>query len=84
MGFSVIPEIPLVLATSFLASYLALWLELLEAYIDTLYMRFYGKITATDHDHATASYAVGGDSAGSLSDVRQGGAETEEKEVNAL
>ena len=42
VGFS---DLPLVLAISFLASYSALWLELLEAYIDTLYLKLYGKNT---------------------------------------
>jgi hypothetical protein len=32
------------LAVSFLASYIAIWLELLEGYIDTLYLKIYGKI----------------------------------------
>ena len=32
------------LAISFLASYSALWLELLEGYIDTLYLKLYDKI----------------------------------------
>lgn len=60
-------EIPFLLATSFLASYAALWLELLEAYIDTLYMKFYGKITATDTDNTTASNADGGNSDSTVS-----------------
>lgn len=37
------------LAISFLSSYLAIWLELLEGFIDTLYNKFYDKIySATD------------------------------------
>ena len=36
------------LAVSFLAGYSAIWLELLEGYIDTLYMKLYGKIITTD------------------------------------
>ena len=43
-----ISDIPLVLATSFLASYSAIWLELLEGYIDILYLKFYDKIYPTD------------------------------------
>lgn len=62
MGFSVIPQIPMVLAVSFLASYSALWVELLEAYFDTFYLRLYGKITSgngkytysSDTDNGTA------------------------------
>lgn len=36
-----------VLAISFLSSYLAVWLELAEGYIDSLYMECYDKIYAT-------------------------------------
>ena len=32
------------LAISFLCSYLAIWLELFEGYVDTLYNKFYEKI----------------------------------------
>ena len=41
VGFS---DIPLVLAVSFLSSYLAIWLELFEGYIDILYLRLYESI----------------------------------------
>ena len=47
-------DIIMSLAVSFLASYTAIWLELLEAYIDTLYLWLYGKITSTDNDDTTA------------------------------
>jgi len=40
------------LAISFLASYLAIWLELLEGYIDTIYIRLYEKIFS-DADNDT-------------------------------
>ena len=43
-GFS---ELPLMFAISFFASYMAIWLELLEGYIDTLYLKLYGKIYPT-------------------------------------
>lgn len=36
------------LAISFLCSYLAIWLELLEGYVDVFYNKFYGKIYPTD------------------------------------
>ena len=36
------------LAISFLCSYLAIWLELLEGYVDVLYNKLYGKIYPTD------------------------------------
>lgn len=44
----------IVLAISFLASYIAIWLELLEAFVDKLYMKLYGKI-ATEHTDNTDS-----------------------------
>ena len=37
-------SLPMVLAISSLASYTAIWLELFEGYIDTLYSKFYGTI----------------------------------------
>jgi len=40
----------MVLAISFLCSYLAIWLELFEGYIDTLYLKLYGKICTTSDD----------------------------------
>ena len=58
-----------VLAVSFLASYLALWLELLEGYIDTIYIKMYEKIYSTS-DNTIAADAYGGDTAGTLSDLQ--------------
>lgn len=40
-------EFVTVLAVSFLCSYLAIWLELFEGYVDNLYMKLYGKIYPT-------------------------------------
>ena len=54
------------LAVSFLTSYIALWLELLEGFIDKLYIRLYEKITATDSDNAVASNADNGNSASTV------------------
>lgn len=51
VGFS---DLPFVLAISFLSSYCALWLELIEGYIDTLYLKMYDKIFRTQ-DNALAS-----------------------------
>ena len=45
---------PSILAISFLASYSALWLELLEGYIDTLYLKLYDKIYRTKDDTPTS------------------------------
>lgn len=58
-------EIISVLAISFLSSYLAIWLELLEGYIDTLYLKLYGKIYKTSDD-APASATDGDNSAGAM------------------
>ena len=57
-----------VLAISFLASYSAIWLELLEGYIDTLYMKLYGKIYETS-DNTPAADADNGNPAGSVSEL---------------
>ena len=59
------------LAISFLASYSALWLELLEGYIDTLYTKVYEKIYPTYSDNPSAADAGNGDSAGALPHLRQ-------------
>ena len=48
------------LATSFLASYMAIWLELFEGYTDTLYAKLYDKIYPTaDTSDADAPGAEG-------------------------
>ena len=58
-----------ILAISFLASYSALWLELLEGFIDKLYMKLYEKIiTAGTYDTASSD-ADDGYSAGSVSEL---------------
>lgn len=54
-----------VLAISFLASYLAIWLELIEGCIDTLYLKLYGKIYETSDDSPAAD-PDGGNSAGAM------------------
>ena len=56
----------LVLAISFFASYSAIWLELLEGYIDTLYLKLYGKIITADTHDTSASDAERGDSTDSV------------------
>ena len=55
------------LAVSFLASYIAIWLELLEGFIDTLYLKLYEKIYADNTDDATASVRDESDTDGSVS-----------------
>lgn len=52
------------LAISFLASYSAIWLELFEGYLDTLYIRIYGKIYS-DSENDTASADPNDDNSGS-------------------
>ncbi len=66
VGFS---DIPLVLAISFIASYSALWLELIEAYIDIKYMKVYETISKHSANDAAASDSVSGNSAGSVSEL---------------
>lgn len=66
VGFS---DIPYMLAISFLTSYAALWLELLEGYVDTLYLKAYEKITTASDDDAVAADADDGNPAGSVSEL---------------
>lgn len=61
-----ISDLPLLLAISFLCAYMAIWLELLEGYIDTLYMKCYEKIYGDKADTLTAD-ADNGDTAGNVS-----------------
>ena len=55
------------LAVSLLASYAALWVELLEGFIDTIYLKLYGKITTADNDNAATADADNGNSASPVS-----------------
>lgn len=58
------------LAISFICSYLAIWLELFEGFIDTLYNKVYEKIyTNASDDEATAN-TDDGDTTSTVSDVR--------------
>ena len=54
-----------ILAISFLSSYIAIWLELFEGFIDTLYLKLYGKIYKTS-DNAPATNPDKGNSASTL------------------
>ena len=60
-------DVILILAVSFLASYAALWVELLEGYIDTIYLKLYGKITTADNDNAATSDTDNGNPASPVS-----------------
>lgn len=51
-------------AVSFLSSYSAIWLELFEGYIDTLYMKLYEKAYPDNDNDTPASDADGGHTAG--------------------
>ena len=55
------------LAVSFLASYTAVWLELFEGYIDTLYSKFYGTIYPATNTTDTDAL----DTADTVSDVSE-------------
>lgn len=57
----------MVLAISFLSSYLALWLELAEGYLDLIYMKAYEKIITRDLDDTVAPDSQRGDSTGTMS-----------------
>ena len=54
------------LAVSLLASYSALWLELAEAYLDSLYLLLYEKINPTGDDEQDSASPDKGNIAGSL------------------
>ena len=71
MGILGSPSIPIVLAISFIASYSAIWLELLEGYIDTLYLKVYEKITANNNNDTFASDSNDGDSESTVSKLQQ-------------
>lgn len=55
------------LAISFLASYFAIWLELLEGFIDTLYTKLYETIYPNTDNDTPASGAANGDPASTVS-----------------
>jgi len=57
------------LAVSFLASYIAIWLELLEGFVDTLYIMLYGKITEADNDNEATTSADDGNSASTMPEL---------------
>ena len=71
MGFSFSHLIPL-LAISFLASYSAIWVELLEGFIDILNDKLYEKIyPTTDNGDTSSADPDDGDSEGKVSKLRQ-------------
>lgn len=57
------------LAVSFLASYTAIWLELFEGFIDSLYQKCYEKIYPNSADDTDSSNPNGGHSAGTVSQL---------------
>lgn len=62
-------EYILILAISFLASYTALWLELIEGFIDVLYDKVYEKIYREPTDNAPAAGPDEADTAGSMPEL---------------
>jgi hypothetical protein len=58
-----------VLAMSFLASYVAIWVELFEGFIDTIYNKIYEKIYPDTADDAVAADADESDPPGSVSEL---------------
>ena len=60
-------DVILSLAISFLATYSAIWLELLEGYVDTLYLKIYEKIYHNPSNDALATNADNGDTASTVS-----------------
>ena len=55
MGFSNIPQIPLMFAISFLNAYLAIWAELGMGFIDTLFDKCYETIYRSKDNETTAT-----------------------------
>lgn len=68
-GMAANPSVLLrLLAISFLCAYLAIWFELLEGFIDTVYLWLYEKIYSTPAKNDTpAADSDNGDTAGSVS-----------------
>lgn len=60
-------SLPMVLVISSIASYAAIWLELFEGYIDTLYKKLYDKIYPTTDTTDTDTLGT----AGTVSDVSE-------------
>ena len=58
-----------VLAISFLCSYIAIWLELFEGYIDTLYIKLYEKIYPDSENDTPATDPDKGDSPGTVPEL---------------
>lgn len=60
-------------ATAFLLSYLAVWLELLMGFIDSIYLKLYGKIVPTAGTDTSTADAYDGDPDDAVSQLSQGG-----------
>lgn len=69
LAYSIITsqETILSLAISFLASYTAVWLELFEGFIDSIYQKCYEKIYPDSGNDTDSADAVNGHPAGSVS-----------------
>lgn len=62
-------EFPKVLAVSFLASYCAIWLELFEGFIDTIYLKIYEKIYRDSTNDTSASVGYEPDTDSTVSEL---------------
>ena len=62
-----VADIPEMLALSFIASYMAVWLELLEGLLDTLYMKIYEKIINPCNNDTLAADSYDRHTTGSVS-----------------
>lgn len=58
------------LAISFFASYTAIWLELIEGYVDFYYIRLYEKIYTDTDDNKVATDTDGSSTSGSMPELR--------------
>ena len=72
VGFS---DIPLILAISFLASYIAIWVELTEGLIDTLYLKIYEKIYPNAEDNEDSTVERESDTNSTVPKLRENEAE---------
>ena len=59
------------LAVSFLASYSAVWLELIEGLVDVKYMKLYGKIITAYSNNTASATSESGNSECSVSELRE-------------
>ncbi len=71
-------DVPSVLAVSFLAGYSAIWVEMLEGIVDTIYLKLYERIF-NEKDDESAAEPSRGCSAGSVSQLSESGKNEKKK-----